>query len=113
MITLAYHDERYVALLNCYAYKEHIKALGSYPDVRWDAAEKCWLLDLWLLPHLYEALPDVIAPMPAEFWLALPLPRPVEVRKARRRRRSSWQERQEEKVKAAQAGPHDAVRTGV
>lgn len=101
MIILARHDDRYVALHNCFAYRERIKELGDYPNVRWDAELKCWLLDLRLLPALYSELGAVIAPMPADFWLDLPMPRVV---KARKRRRKSYLERAEEQAKAAAVG---------
>ena len=33
MITLQHHSPRYIALRNCYAQRDAIKALADYPDV--------------------------------------------------------------------------------
>jgi len=104
MLTLARYTATHVALLGTYPYRERLKALGLYPDLRFDSDERCWLLDLRTLPMLYSALGDAIAPMSPEFWLTLPLPTPGPVRKARRRRARTYQERAIEQRQAHEAG---------
>lgn len=52
MLTLARYTATHVALLGTYPYRERLKALGLYPDLRFDSDERCWLLDLRTLPML-------------------------------------------------------------
>ena len=40
MITLSLHDETHIALRNCYAERDAIKALAGPPDVRWCAVPR-------------------------------------------------------------------------
>ena len=104
MLTLAPYTDTHVALLGTYPYRDRLKALALYPDLRYDGDERCWLLTIATLPMLYGALGDVIAPMPPGFWLALPLPSPAPVRKARRRRARTPRERAIEQRQAHEAG---------
>lgn len=68
MITISHHDERYLALRNCYAQRDAIKAIADYPDVMWNAEAKIWLLDNRLFSELIEMLGPWLAPAPVEFW---------------------------------------------
>jgi len=99
MLTLALFDATHIALYGSYAYKDTIKALADWPDVRWNVDAKAWLLHVALLPKLYAALPDDIAPASADFWMDCPLYQPgLPVQ-----RRRSKQQVMAEKAQAARA----------
>lgn len=104
MLTLAPYTATHVALLGTYPYRDRLKALDLYPDLRFDSDERCWLLDLRTLPMLYSALGDAIAPMSPEFWLTLPVPGESNRPNPKRRRRQTYQERQEERERAGEVG---------
>lgn len=57
MIPVHYHDDRYIAMGNAYAYKERIKALAQGEgDVKYHAATKRWLVHYGLWDALVEEL---------------------------------------------------------
>ncbi len=104
MITLALHSDTHIALRNSYQHKDAIKSLASYPDVQWGPEAKAWLLDVALLPKLYETLGDSIAPASPSFWLACPLPTPIVAHKARRTTRQIMAEKRQQQAAASKWG---------
>jgi hypothetical protein len=104
MITLALHSETHIALRNSYQHKDAIKALASYPDVQWSADAGAWLIDVALLPKLYETLGDSIAPASPAFWLACPLPTPIVAHKARRTKQQIMAEKRQQQAAAGRFG---------
>lgn len=86
MITPHLHNETHIALESDYRHKEPIKALATYPDVRWCKERRMWLLDVDLLQKLYFFMGDDIAPASADFWMECPLPKPRNKQAAPRRR---------------------------
>ena len=104
MITLALHSETHIALRNSYQHKDAIKALASYPDVQWSADAGAWLLDVGLLPKLYETLGAYIAPASPSFWMQCPLPTPIVAHKARRTTRQIMAEKRINKEAASKWG---------
>lgn len=96
MITLHLQDKHYIALQSDYAHKDAIKALGEYPDRKWDGERRMWLLHLGLWPALVAALGLYLQGSP-EFWMGFPetkQPNP------KRRRRRTYEER----AQAAEVG---------
>ncbi len=104
MITLALHSDTHIALRNSYQHKDAIKSLASYPDVQWGPEAKAWLLDVALLPKLYETLGDSIAPASPSFWLACPLPTPIVAQPRRRTKREIMQQKRQDAEAAGKFG---------
>ena len=105
MITLHLHDETHISLQSDFRHKDAIKALGPWPDIQWHPELRRWLVDVRLLGALYDALGGQIAPASPEFWMTLPLPKPLPKARARRRTtRQIMQQRREEQAAAAQWG---------
>jgi hypothetical protein len=104
VITLALHSDTHIALRNSYQHKDAIKALASYPDVQWGGDVKAWLIDVGLLPKLYETLGDSIAPASPSFWMQCPLPTPIVAHKARRTTRQIMAEKRQQQAAAGKFG---------
>ncbi len=68
MITLSHHSPRYIALRNCYAQRDAIKALADYPDVLWHKESGAWLVDNRLWDELAQMLGPWFAPASVDFW---------------------------------------------
>lgn len=100
MIAFEQHTDTHLLLLGTYPHRNRLKALDLYPDLRYDGALKCWLVDVRTLPMLYGGLGDVIAEMSPEFWMTLPLPSAAKQPNPKRRRRRTYEER----AQAAEAG---------
>lgn len=106
MITLSLHDETHIALRNCYAERDAIKALAPYPDVQFCAEARAWLVHVALLDKLYFYLGDAIAPASPSFWLVCPLYAP---QPAAARRRTKQQIMADKKQQQAAAGRFGAA----
>ena len=100
MITLYPYDKHYIALQSDYAHKDAIKALGEYPDRKWDAERRMWLLHIGLWAALVRALGPHLQGSP-EFWMGFP---EAKQSKPKRQRRRTYQERAEEREMAAVVG---------
>jgi len=101
MITITHHSARYLALRNCYEHRDAIKALSDYPDVRFDAESKAWLVDNRMFDDLVLALGAYIAPLPVEFWLTFT---PYEAPAPVKRRRTKQEIVKAKRVQQAAAG---------
>jgi hypothetical protein len=84
VITLAFCDGHTLTVRADYAHREEIKALASYPDIRWHPESKSWLLDARLFDKLSERLGQHFAPLPVEFFERLP-PRDLSIVPAKRK----------------------------
>ena len=104
MITLTLFDDTHIALRNAWPHKDAIKALASYPDVQWGPEAKAWLLDVGLLPKLYETLGDSIAPASPSFWLQCPLPTPIVAQPRRRTKREIMAQKRQDAEAAGRFG---------
>ena len=105
MITLSLHDETHIALRNCYAERDAIKALAGPPDVRWCAEARAWLVHVALLGKLYEHLGHAIAPASPSFWLACPLPpEPSPVQPRRRTKQEIMAQKKQDAEAAGRFG---------
>jgi hypothetical protein len=72
VITLAFCDGHTLTVRADYAHREEIKALASYPDIRWHPESKSWLLDARLFDKLSERLGHEFAPLTMGLLEALP-----------------------------------------
>lgn len=81
MITVHLADDEHFALSLVYPYaeKERIKALGAYPDVRYDRDTCRWVLHCALWQQVIHYLADVLAPIDPDVAMRIPIykPKPV------------------------------------
>jgi len=101
MITLHLHDSTYIALESDYRHKDAIKELAGYPDVKWHAESRRWLVHALLLEKVIRTLGAEIAPASVDFWLGYPIP---ELGQPQKRRRTKQQIMAEKREKRAAAG---------
>lgn len=93
MISLLLYDEKYIALASDFRHKDAIKALAPYPDVKWSATDKLWLVDAELLPAVLHYLAGDLAPLTLDFIFGYPIPQPRPPAKRAPRRRNRKEER--------------------
>lgn len=96
MITVELADNEHFALRCPYDERERVKSLGTYPDVRWDATGRRWLLHCALWGQVVSYLADAIAPIDPDVAMALPIYKPKPVRKtARDKQREKYEEKRQ------------------
>jgi hypothetical protein len=103
MITLHLHDGTYIALQSDFLHNEQIKALGDYPDIKWDRERRMWLMHCALIIMLFQRLGDWIAPMTVEFACTFPLPSEAQPQ-VRKRRRTKYEIMAQRKADQKAAG---------
>ena len=94
MIHITQHDARYLALRNCYEHRDAIKMLADYPDVRWHAESKAWLVDSRLWDDLALAVGRWLTGTP-DFWLGFSIYAPPPAQKRRTKQQIMAQKRQD------------------
>lgn len=105
MITIHLHDKRYIALQNDFRHKDDIKSLAPYPEVKWDADRRMWLVDGSLMWKLISYLGEYIAPLSLDVIFEYPIPKPTEPGKKRRRtKREVMAQKAEEKEQVRKYG---------
>lgn len=57
-----------------FQHREAIKALGAYPDVKWNAERKVWSIDARLYDKLARSMGQEFAPLTYDFFCGLPAP---------------------------------------
>jgi len=67
-----------------YALKETIKALATWPDVRWDKASHAWLIDARLFDKLVDWCGADFAPLDPALLDNIPMPEVLPARKGRK-----------------------------
>ena len=77
MLHLTRHDAKYIAVQAEYRHKDTIKALAPWPDVRWDADSKSWLIRVELYDKLAETLGADFAPLEYDMLAQIPVATPL------------------------------------
>lgn len=76
MITIELADNKYFALRSAFEDKDRVKALGDYPDVKWDAVTRRWLVHAALWVKVVSQLADLLNPIDPDVAMALPIYKP-------------------------------------
>jgi hypothetical protein len=77
VIHLTRHDAKYIAVQAPYSCKDTIKALAPWPDVKWDADSKHWLIRIELFDKLAETLGADFAPLEYDMLAQIPVAVPL------------------------------------
>jgi hypothetical protein len=102
MIELSIRDKKYLSLRSDFAHREAIKSLADYPDVKWDAESRTWLMHVELMDKLIHILGDQLAPLDVDFVMTMPLRAPAE--RKRTTRQQVMAEKAENKAAIRRAG---------
>lgn len=103
MIYITQHDARYLALRNCYEHRDAIKMLADYPDVRWHAESKAWLVDSRLWDDLALAVGKWLTGTP-DFWCTFSIYAPTPAAPKRRTKQQIMAEKREQQAAASRFG---------